>query len=174
MKAGPHAGQSLERIRERKAAEERSEAGAVRWGYGGTKLPPALVREFAALLPGVGVGFFETKSDPEVGGEAATSFSIDGHTWQPVPEGITVTGSSRALVIQQFEVVEESLELADYEIATGSRMGTPAVDYFYTPTRKTRNDAAIMRRVPGRHARQISTRVVIKGVLTPPYAVHLR
>jgi hypothetical protein len=174
VKAGPHAGEGWQPILRRKMQEERSAAGAVWWGYRGTGLDP--VRQVIPLCGRgrVEIAMFETLSDPGTSGEVeAAEFSTDETNWRPVPAGVQITGSTRALVLREFQVVREEIDLSQYEVAVGPSTGRTADDFFFDGTRRRRNDRACLRRVE-RDVEPVSDVVTVRAVIVEPYAVYLR
>ena len=174
MKAGPHGGEAWKPILRRKMEEERSPARAVWWGYGGTMLDPA--RQVIPLCKAqrVEVAMFETRSDPGTSAAAVASrYSIDQLRWHPLPMGVRVTGSTRALVLRDFRVLRETIDLSQYQIAIGPSAGRPADAHFFEGSRRRRTDKACLRRHE-RDAPPRIERVTVRAVLVEPFAVYLQ
>jgi hypothetical protein len=176
MKAGPHANEGWGSIQKRKAVEEQSPAGAVWWGYGGSKLDP--IRQVIPLCLGkrVEVAMFETSSDPGVdGGVLATEYSTDTLRWLPVPNGVEVRGSTRAIVLREFRIVNEMIDLTQYVVAVGDHKGRSVDDFFYDSVkqRRRRTEAGCLRRRE-RDAASHLVRVTVRATVTEPYAVYMR
>ena len=133
MKVGNHAGESFEQILERKNQEFR-DAGRIFWGYGGSACHPLQqvqpfaklsIREEGQIL--LVMEFVDSKADPEI--VPATEYSADGITWNPVPDGIRVTGSRYALVLSEIRPGELILPADDYEVGIGPSRGKTAAEY---------------------------------------------
>jgi hypothetical protein len=168
MKVGYHAQEHLHSIVQRKRSELRS-TGQTWWGYGGSVCnPQKQVHPFARESGGaVTVVFLPTSSRPGNPSEIARSWSLDKAVWSPMPNGINVTGSKYALVLDQLEEVDESIDLARYIVGIGNSIGKPVTDYLRFQCDKAcvrRNDASGVR--DDRH-------VVLRGRLKEPWAVFL-
>ena len=146
MKAGPHGNEKWKPILRRKMEEERSPAGAIWWGYGGTMLDPRRLIPFCKKQR-VEVAMFETTSNPGTSGAVVASrYSTDQVRWHPMPRGVSVRGSTRALVLREFRVVRETIDLSQYEIAVGPSARTTADDFFFKESGPKRTDKACLRR----------------------------
>src|SRR5437899_2719816 len=104
MKVGTHARESLEEIIRRKT-KEIEDAGFALWGYGGnTCHPVSMVQPFAKSFELRG-GKIYLCMHPMVSNHfaepiRASQFSVDGITWQTIPQAVNVTGSRYALLIK--------------------------------------------------------------------------
>ena len=173
MKAGPHGGEKWKPILRRKMEEERSPAGAVWWGYGDTMLDPRRVIPFCKTQR-VEVAMFETPSDPMTSAAVVASrYSTDQVRWLPLPMGVSVRGSTRALVLRDLRVVRETIDLSQYEIAVGPSARRTADDFFFKGSRRKRTDKACLRRRE-RDAPPRIDRVTVRAVLVEPFAVYLQ
>lgn len=133
MKVGTHAGEELDSIIERKIKEiERT--GMSFWGYGGpTCHPTKQVQPFAKRVVERKGSIYlcmekiNSLADPDI--VPATLYSVDGVNYSPIPEGITVTGSRYAIVLDEIVPEEFEIPLEAYEVAYGRSMGRPANSY---------------------------------------------
>jgi hypothetical protein len=133
MKVGAHAGETFDQILERKNGEF-SKAGKIFWGYGGPTLHPInQVQPFARTQLENGssiyvlMQFIDSRADPDV--VPATEYSEDAVTWKPIPDGIRVTGSRYALVLDEIRPGDLEITLEEYEIALGNSRGKNAANY---------------------------------------------
>ncbi len=133
MRVGNHAGEDFESILERKH-REYEEAGMIFWGYGGTTLHPIRhVQPFAKMwvAEGESIGIvmqtIDSKADPDV--LPANEYSADGVNWEPIPQGIEVTGSRFAIVLDETTPGQLDLNLADFEVGIGPSRGRNASKY---------------------------------------------
>lgn len=175
MKVGQHAGETFEEILERKN-REFAEAGRIFWGYGGTTLHPLRqVQPFINMhLTGEGAIHLlmepiSSRADPDV--FPATEFSIDGVDWQPIPRGISVTGSRYALVLGEIVPGELEFPAADFEVAVGPSRGKTADSYL-----RGHVDKGCFSRTRGGagEGRRSVRRIGYTAELHEPYAVLLR
>lgn len=133
MKVGKHAQESLEDIIERKTIEIE-EAGYGLWGYGGSTChPQTMVQPFAREYERQGGRIYLVMEPMESKHFAepirADEFSLDGITWDQIPDSINVRGSRYALVIQCLRKEEFELPLDRTEVALGNSMGAPGSRY---------------------------------------------
>lgn len=130
MKVGFHAGEEWNEIIARKQGEISS-TGVTFWGYGGSACHPRRqVQPFAHECEGdVVVTMLWTASRPRSPSRTAEEMSDDGEHWQPLPPPVRVTGSKWALVLDQLDACEETIDLGVYEIGVGPSAGKPASAY---------------------------------------------
>jgi len=168
MKVGVHAGEAWEAIVNRKMAEERA-VGVTWWGYsyGGSACHPRTqVQPFASAdASPVTVVFVRTPHDFLGTPTVAREYSLNGSTWQPVPDRLMVTGSKFALVLRSMVPTEESVDLGLYELAVGPKAGTPLPRYLRNRLDKA---CAVRARAP---SGDVLVRVVLRAELAPPFAV---
>lgn len=133
MKVGSHAGETFDEILRRKNAEF-ARAGKIFWGYGGPTLHPITqVQPFARTRLENGgsiyvlMQFIDSHADPDI--VPATEYSADAVTWKPIPDGIRVTGSRYALVLDEIRPGDLEIVLEDYEVALGNSRGKSAAEY---------------------------------------------
>lgn len=133
MKVGDHAGESFDDILKRKNEEFRN-AGKVFWGYGGSACHPLnQVQPFARThLRRQGSIYLvmepiHSNADPDI--IPAREFSADGVNWEPIPDGITVTGSRYALVLGEIEPGDLEIPLDDFIVGVGPSRGKAAHQY---------------------------------------------
>lgn len=178
MKVGNHAGESWDQILTRKRREfERT--GRSFWGYGGNACHPiSQVQPFARLAVKEQGGILlvmepiNSNADPDI--VPATEFSHDGIIWQPIPKGITVTGSRYAFVLDEIKPGELELPLHHYEVGIGPSCGKPAEAYIQGRTDK----ACLVESSQSRHVKMPEEKLIRKvgysAELKDPYAVLLR
>ena len=133
MKAGPYVSESLESILERKQ-REIAQTGRTFWGYGGSQLHPitqmqpfakAQVQRQGELL--VLMPITSSKTDTQI--RPAVEFSVDRHTWKPIPPGICVTEALFALVMDELKPIHMELDLGQYEVGIGDSKGRNAAKF---------------------------------------------
>lgn len=177
MKVGNHAGETFEQILERKNGEF-AKAGKIFWGYGGTACHPIQqVQPFARLTVKeegsiyLVMQYVDSKADPDI--VPATEYSADGINWQPIPDGIVVTGSRYALVLDEITPGQLNLPPRDYLVGIGPSRGKPADTYLQGRVDK---GCLTRGRVGNSDVPQLSKPKKISYVarLQEPYAVILR
>ena len=177
MRVGNHAGEAFEAILERKQ-REFEEAGKIFWGYGGTTLHPIKhVQPFAKMWVAregsirIVMEPIDSKADPDV--LPANEFSVDGVNWKPVPDGIEITGSRYAIVLDEIMPGHLDLNLENFEVGIGPSRGRNAAQYA-----KGRVDkGCFVSRQSEESESDIQPRLVSIGFqarLLDPYAVMLR
>lgn len=177
MRVGSHAGESFDTILERKR-QELDKAGMIFWGYGGTTLHPIRhVQPFAkSWIQEKGsiqilMQPIDSRADPDV--LPAKEFSIDGIEWEPLPQGVVVTGSRYAVVLDEIRPGQLDLDLGGFEVGIGPSRGRNAARYMKgrvdkgclvaTPSTKVESDVE-----------QKSICIGFQARLLEPYAVMLR
>jgi hypothetical protein len=170
MKGGPHAESGWDEIVAWKIADLRA-AGVTFWGYNGTLCHPVRqVQPFAAAAGGeVAVAMVPTGSDPGIPAWWAREWSVDGVGWSPLPDGVRVSGSKHALVLDRLEPCDDMIDLAAYRVAVGPMTGRPANDYL-----RHRVDKGCFSRSMDTGTAARLMRVVLRGRLARPWAVFLR
>ena len=175
MKVGAHAGENFDSILKRKM-EEVKKVGFSFWGYGGKACHPLnQVQPFAKKTiqrKGSIYLFMEhinSNADPDI--VPATEFSEDGIHWKPIPDGILVTGSRYALVLDEIKPGELEIPISAYEVGIGRSMGKSADNYL-----KGRIDKACLEFNPERlvGAEVKSKKISYTSKLLDPYAVFVR
>ena len=133
MRVGNHAGETFEEILARKQ-REYDRARMIFWGYGGTTLHPIRhVQPFVRSLTENGGNIqiimepIQSKADPDI--LPAQEYSIDGIHWEPIPDGIEVTGSRYAVVLDEIKPGRLDLDLAKFEVGIGPSRGRNADAY---------------------------------------------
>jgi hypothetical protein len=133
MKVGNHANESWNQILERKRKEYET-TGHIFWGYGGTTCHPlGVVQPFARLSireqGGIALVMeaITSRADPDI--VPAKEFSRDGIAWEPIPDGISVTGSRYALVLDEIKPGDLAIQLNEFEVALGPSAGKAAETY---------------------------------------------
>ena len=61
----------------------------------------------------------------------ASEYSADGIHWQPIPDGIEVTGSRYALVLDEIKPGQLNLHASEYQVGIGPSRGKPADIYLH-------------------------------------------
>jgi hypothetical protein len=135
MKVGNHAREPLSDIVVRKR-KEIEDAGYALWGYGGNTCHPlTTVQPFAHAYERRGRVIYLCMEPMEshhfAVPERAEEYSVDGVTWEAVPESINVRGSRYALKIDGLEVEEFDLPLWRTRVASGHSVGLPGSQYIY-------------------------------------------
>ncbi len=133
MKVGRHDGESFDDIIRRKR-QEFDRAGMIFWGYGGgTMHPVSKVQPFCRMHIDHGeqirLIMQEIQSEHGFTAAYATEFSRDGENWEPIPEGIRVTGSRYALVLDEIVEGDLDVDLTDYRVGIGPSAGRIASKY---------------------------------------------
>lgn len=133
MKVGQHAGEDFDQILERKNREYAA-AGQIFWGYGGTTLHPTRhVQPFVRLHLSEQGGIYllmepiSSRADPDL--LPAQEFSADGVHWEPIPSGVSVTGSRYALILGEIKPGDLEIPLDDYVVGVGPSRGKEASSY---------------------------------------------
>lgn len=173
MKVGRHAGETLEEIVERKMKEKR-DAGTIFWGYGGgTMHPISKVQPFArsrvkdrGRIVFVMEAMESNHPDTEI---FAKHYSVDGEHWQDMPDGIRVRGSRYALVLDEIQPGDLTVNLADYRVGIGPSEGVPGHEYIRGRVDKGLLTYSGKANEEGRGVRPIS----LVATLKEPYAVLL-
>ena len=178
MRVGNHAGETFESILERKQ-REFDRAGKIFWGYGGTTLHPTkhvqpFVKTWLRNTDSIHLIMepINSNADPDL--LPAQEYSAVGITWEPIPQGIEVTGSRYAIVLDEIKPGSLDLDLSGLEVGIGPSRGRNAADYvkgrvdkgcFVASGSSTVNSAA-------ENARIVPIRYQAR--LLEPYAVMLR
>ncbi len=174
MKVGSHAGESLEDILVRKN-REYSSTGMIFWGYGGTSCHPlSQAQPFARLHAKKRGGVYLvmqsifSQADPDI--VPATQYSADGVTWVDIPEGISVTGSRYAFILD--EIKPNSLEMnpSEFVVDVGPSRGKSAEEYLRGHVDK----ACLIRSSAGAVREVAPKKIDFVAQLKDPYAVLLR
>jgi len=133
MKVGQHAGEDFDSIIQRKMKEIKT-TGMSFWGYGGlTCHPTRQIQPFAKRIIEKKGNIYlcmvkiDSLANPDI--LPAKMFSIDGIKYDPIPEGIKVTGSRYAIVLDEIVPEEIEIPLSSYEVASGKSRGRRAIDY---------------------------------------------
>lgn len=177
MRVGNHAGENFASILERKR-REFEDSGKIFWGYGGTTLHPIRhVQPFAKLRVQEGgsislvMEYIDSKADPDI--LPAKEFSVDGVQWEQIPDGICVTGSRYALVLDEIKPGELDLDLAKFQVGIGPSRGRNASSYV-----KGRVDKGCFIAADSTGEAPDASRPIVKvqfqARLLDPYAVMLR
>jgi hypothetical protein len=173
MKVGLHAGESFDRILERKRMEYQR-AGVIFWGYGGgTCHPVHVVQPFAKMKLEVGQNVYivmdEIDSHHTPTKILAEEYSVDGIHWKPIPAGVEVRSSRYALVLGELQEDDLNINLSEYEVAVGPSMGKVASDYI----RGRVDKVCLTRRQEDSKTEELKT-VHHMAKIVNPYAVFLR
>lgn len=174
MKVGNHAGETFEKIIERKNEEFRV-AGKIFWGYGGTACHPInQVQPFVKHFEKDGSVYLlmqeiDSKAEPLIA--PAKQYSVDGINWQDIPEGISVTGSRYALVLDEIQTTDFEIDTNSYQIGAGPSAGKNATDYMKGHIDK----ACLIKSADNeKEAAPKSKKIKLAAKLIEPYAVLLK
>lgn len=171
MKVGVHANESLEDILRRKRDELKT-AGVSFWGYGGGSCHPFnAVQPFAKEVSERGMTlrlFMQEIVSRHYVAEAATEYSVDGTTYQPVPKGVKVLGSKYALVLKSLDLVDFHVPLSHTQVGVGAKRGTSGDQYI-----RGRLDKACLVYQPG-ELQDKPIHMSLVAELAAPYAVKMR
>lgn len=133
MKVGTHAGEELDSIIKRKL-KEIEKTGMSFWGYGGpTCHPIKQIQPFAKRIVEKKGNIYlcmetiQSNADPDI--VPATEYSVDGISYEPIPDGITVTGSRYAIVLDEITPEVFDIPIEAYEVASGRSKGRAADSY---------------------------------------------
>ena len=177
MKVGTHAQESLEDIIARKS-KEIEETGYGMWGYGGnTCHPRSMVQPFAEMVHDRGEPIYllmeEMESKHFAEPVRADQFSVDGRSWENVPDTINVRGSRFALVLSSLKQQVETIPLARTRVPLGPSMGRLGSRYI-----RGRVDKACLEVLAEpelvNEEDQREIRCTLVAELEHPYAVFLR
>ncbi len=176
MKVGQHAKEDFDTIIKRKM-KEIEQTGMSFWGYGGpTCHPTKQIQPFAkSVIAKKGSIYLcmeriNSKADPDV--IPATLFSVDGITYKPIPQGICVTGSRYAIVLDEIIPEEFEIPFSAYEVAYGKSKGRPAENYIQGHVDKACLEISLDRLVDADIGVKKSVSYVAK--LKDPYAVFVK
>ncbi len=176
MKVGTHANESLADIIERKK-EEIDSTGFGMWGYGGNTCHPGsmvqpFARSFAERDQSIYLCMEEIESKHFASGVAA-EYSVDGETWEEIPDTVEVRGSRYALVVDELHEQHFMLPLEKTRVPVGPSTGRLGSRYI-----KGQVDKACLEILdePERSNEEDQREVEIHLVsrLRDPYAVFLR
>ena len=175
MKVGNHAGEKFDDILKRKH-RERQTAGRIFWGYGGTACHPLMqVQPFARLYVRKQSRIYllmesvDSKANPDV--DPANEYSDDGISWQALPEGISVTGSRYAFILDEIERSELEINVENYTVGVGRSRGMNATEYLQGRIDK---GCLALSTTPGSSSNPIKKSIHFSAKLVEPYAVLLR
>jgi hypothetical protein len=120
MKAGPHSGNSLEKIIKMKM-EELNRFGKFYWGYSGTLCHPYRVQRFVQANRDTQVMLIlsPTKSAYKVENfKKIREYSIDNKKWKRLPQGIYLWNCKFAVVASNLKQVDQYINLNEYYVTT--------------------------------------------------------
>ena len=189
MKVGPHGGETLDEILDRKNRELKK-AGMIFWSYGekGPLHPTEQVQRFVKRWVKE-VDYIEVLMEPikarSLFGPAAgtaKSYSVkeNREEEESIPEGI-LTAPPHALVLGEIRRCDLKLELRDYEVGIGDSERTNATQYL--AFRGMKKQTGRMRGADkgclvkanssydGRDAPKAKVHIRYRACLLPPYAV---
>lgn len=176
MKVGNHAGETWDQILERKTREHR-DTGMTLWGYGGTTCHPIhQVQPFAKRHVERRGGIYlcmepiNSNADPDL--FPAREYSRDGIVWEPIPDGISVTGSRYALILDEITPEDLEVHLEEYQVGAGRSRGKPACDYVQGRVDKGCFELSAKAYVPDREVKP--RKIQYSARLIEPFAVLLR
>jgi hypothetical protein len=172
MKVGQHANEELAHIIDRKR-REIEEAGFAMWGYGGNTCHPTtmvqpFVKDHISLSQPILLCMQPMTSKHFAEQVRATEYSVDGLSWQRMPESINVLGSRYALCIKDLRETDASLFLDDTQVALGRSKGKAGSEYI-----RGHVDKACLE-IVGASRSSSPTPIGLVAELVDPYAVLLR
>jgi len=177
MKVGQHAGEDFDSIIQRKMKEIEA-TGMSFWGYGGpTCHPTRQIQPFAKRVIEKKGNIYlcmvkiNSLADPDV--LPATMYSVDGIKYDPIPEGIKVTGSRYAIVLDEIVPEEIEIPLSAYEVACGISRGRLAIDYIKGHVDKACLEFNPERLSVSKDEKKIKTTSYV-AKMTEPFAVFIR
>lgn len=140
MKVGDHAGETFAQILTRKQ-REKDAAGMIFWGYGGAACHPLQqVQPFLKIAAQQGqvpyLLMHGVRSNSDQSTFPAKEFSRDGVNWEPIPKGISVTGSRYAIVLDELQPGDFMLDMRQYQVGIGPSRGKSAPEYLQGRTDK--------------------------------------
>ena len=178
MKVGTHANEELKYIIGRKQKEIEDEGFAL-WGYGGnTCHPTTMVQPFAeehaengdpivlCLEPMVSNHFAEPIR--------ADEYSVDGVTWQKIPNRIRAVGSRYALLIKDLQQSKFELPLSETEVAVGRSAGRLGSRYVRGRVDKACLNVRTAPSLLNDPNQKKMIKIGLTAELVDPYAVFLR
>jgi hypothetical protein len=177
MKIGAHAREDLADIIGRKSEEIRR-TGFGMLGYGGnTCHPTTMVQPFARAFAARGrsIHLYMQKMESNHFAEpfVAAEYSVDGISWQKIPDTIQVRGSRYALVIDRLSEERLTLPLDETRVFLGPSMGRLGSKYI-----QGRVDKACLEVLDGpqlsNRATAVNVEINLTAKLCDPYAVFLR
>jgi hypothetical protein len=176
MKVGNHAGESFEQILARKQ-KEFDRTGMTFWGYGGSACHPVnQVRPFAFSQVKKNGSIYllmhEVKSNYDQNPLPAKEYSIDGINWDPIPEGIIVTGSKYALVLDEIHPADLELDMNQFSVGIGPSKDKLASEYLTGRTDKACLETAL--EIELKAEKPLMKKIDFTAQLQDPYAVLLR
>jgi hypothetical protein len=174
MKVGFHTTETLDCIIARKREEDS--VGPFYWGYGGTVCHPVnqiqpFVRESISQSQTVYLLMSFTPSKYIASEVVSTHFSTDRQEWRTLPDYVRITGSKYALVCRNIREVDLLVNLDDYVVGIGPKIGTRASDYL-----RQRVDKMCAKYQPTVDKSTTSKKLQIQYIaeIVEPYAVFLR
>jgi len=174
MKVGNHAGETFDKILERKK-KEFDQAGMTFWGYGGMVCHPVnQVRPFSLSRKEKNGSIYllmnYVKSNFSQSMIPAKEYSLDGQVWQPIPKDIVVTGSKYALVLDEIQPMGFEIDLGHFNVAIGPSKGKPGSEYLKGRTDKACLENNIFTSATTSDIRQVDYAAQLKE----PFAVMLK
>ncbi|GGA90127.1 hypothetical protein [Puia dinghuensis] len=147
MKVGNHAGETFEQILARKQ-KEFDKTGMTFWGYGGAACHPVnQVRPFAySQVKKKGAIYLlmhAVKSNHDQNPLPAKEYSTDGVNWEPIPDGIVVTGSKYALVLDEIHPSDLEVDMNQFSVGIGPSKDKLASEYLTGRTDKACLEAVL-------------------------------
>ena len=177
MKVGPHGGEALDEILDRKRGEFKR-AGKIFWSYGGFTCHPRtqvnpFVEEWTQRQGSVYV-LMERLENPGrlvYGAPAgtATHYSVDCEVWDVIPKEIS-TAPKRAFVLGEITEVNRELDLRDFLVGIGRSKGENAAKYI---TNQVDKGCLVAGRSESDHPSKRVT-IAYQARLLKPYAVFVR
>lgn len=176
MKVGFHGEETLKKIIDRKRDELRA-AGFSLWGYGGSACHPTKqVQPFLKQVKQNGevpwLLMQITKSDHRGKANKAEEYSLDKNNWKTIPDGIIVTGSKYALVLDDIQPYSFDINLNEYQVGIGPSFGKPAHSYLQGQQDKACLNRSVQTPIQSDSTQSKSIAFVAR--MKEPYAVFVR
>ena len=176
MKVGNHAGESFEQILARKQ-KEFDKTGMTFWGYGGSACHPVnQVRPFAYSQikknGSIYLLMHSVKSNFSQNPLPAKDYSTDGVNWEPIPDGIIVTGSKYALVLDEIHPSDLEVDMNQFSVGIGPSKNKLASSYLKGQTDKACLETALQ--AQAKKEKPAIKKIDFTAQLQDPYAVLLR
>lgn len=177
MKVGQHANENFDTIIKRKI-KEIEDTGMSFWGYGGpTCHPTRQIQPFAkrAIEKNGSIYLYMEKinsnADPDI--IPATLYSEDGISYKQIPNGIKVTGSRYAIVLDEIKPEEIEIPISAYEVGSGISRGRSANEYIRGHVDKACLELNL-NRIPEAEMDQKVKKISYVARLKDPFAVFVK
>jgi len=175
MKAGPHSGDTLEKIINFKL-DEQLVAGWFYWGYSGSLCHPkrvgAFIQDSANKNLGVNLVLASTTShyNPSYF-KKAEEISKDSKTWHSIPSYVNLWNCRYALLCEGLKKINAKIRLDDYVLATGASKGQTLDRYIRGRVSKA---CGFLKTANSRRISHPELQVQYCAKLVSPYCIYVR